>query len=172
MAQVYVGNEFNHEHSVLLEAKDGLKADTGLQMNTSLVKLDCTGNVFVLITNNKGYSVKLEADVEIGHAQTLDLGCFPNDPGRWGSTAVKAVSVCDATASEQGEKLVEMLCKELSTQDQKKLYNLLQEKHKAFVLSDTEQGRTDLIKFKIDIGDAVPKRQPVRRVPFAVRQEV
>ena len=29
-----------------------------------------------------------------------------------------------------------------------------------------------MIQFKIDTGDAVPKRQPVRRVPFAVRQEV
>jgi len=29
-----------------------------------------------------------------------------------------------------------------------------------------------LVQFKIDTGDAVPKRQPVPRVPFAVRQGV
>ena len=50
--------------------------------------------------------------------------------------------------------------------------NLLLEHHEAFALSETEQGRTDLVQFKIDTGDAIPKKQPVRRVPFAVRNEV
>lgn len=50
--------------------------------------------------------------------------------------------------------------------------SLLQKKHKAFVLSETEQGRTDLVQFKTDTGDAVSKRQPVCRMPFAVPQEV
>jgi len=49
---------------------------------------------------------------------------------------------------------------------------LLQEKHEALALSETEQGQTDSAQFKIDTGDAVPKRQPVRRVLFAVHQEV
>ena len=41
--------------------------------------------------------------------------------------------------------------------DQQKLYNLLQEKHEAFAVSETEQGRTNLIQFEIDAGDATPK---------------
>ena len=180
VAQVYMGDEFNHEQSILLEAKDELEADTGLQMDTSLIKSDGEGNAFVLITNTKGYSLKLEADTEIGHAsnfvQALDVGCNSTEPGRWGSTAVKVARVCNVTATERGEKLMEMLYKEdisrSCTEDQQKLYNLLQEKHRAFALSETEQGRTDLIQFKIDTGDAVPKRQQVRRVPFAVRQEI
>ena len=53
-----------------------------------------------------------------------------------------------------------------------KVRNLLLEHHEAFALSETEEGRTDLIQFKIDTGDAIPKKQPVRRVPFAVRNEV
>ena len=74
VAQAY---EFNHE-SILLEAKDELEADTGLQMDTSTIKLDDEGNAFVLITNTKGYSLKLKADTEIVHvsnvAQALEVG--------------------------------------------------------------------------------------------------
>jgi len=35
-----------------------------------------------------------------------------------------------------------------------------------------ERGETDLHEFKIDTGDANPKKQAVRRVPFAVQQEI
>ena len=45
--QVYVGDHFNQEQSMLLEAKDTLEGDTGLQMDTSLIKPDDDGNVFV-----------------------------------------------------------------------------------------------------------------------------
>ena len=66
-----MGDEFNHEQSILLEAKDELEADNGLQMDTSLIKSDGKGNAFVLISNTKGYSLKLEADTEIGNASNL-----------------------------------------------------------------------------------------------------
>ena len=44
--------------------------------------------------------------------------------------------------------------------------------HKVFSLEDGERGETDLVEFKIDTGDAIPKRQAVRRIPFAARQEI
>ncbi len=51
-------------------------------------------------------------------------------------------------------------------------HSVLAEHHEAFVLVDGERGETDLVQFQIDTGDAPPKRQPLRRTPFAVRQEV
>jgi len=39
-------------------------------------------------------------------------------------------------------------------------------------LTEDERGETDLVEFKIDTGDAYPKRQAVRRVPFGARQEI
>ena len=39
-------------------------------------------------------------------------------------------------------------------------------------MTEVERGETDLTEVHINTGDAVPKKQPVRRVPFAVRQEV
>ena len=39
-----MGDHFNQEQSILLEAKDTLEGDTGLQMDTSLIKPDDDGN--------------------------------------------------------------------------------------------------------------------------------
>ena len=55
---------------------------------------------------------------------------------------------------------------------EKCLLRLLQEFHQAFVLDDGERGETDLISMEIDTGNAVPKRQPTRRTPFAAREEI
>ena len=50
--------------------------------------------------------------------------------------------------------------------------SLLEEYHDVFALEDGEREETDLVKFRIETGDASPIAQPVRRVPFAVRKEV
>ena len=52
------------------------------------------------------------------------------------------------------------------------LSNLLAKYHDIFSLKDDERGETDLVEFKIDTGDACPKRQAVRRIPFAARHEI
>ena len=44
--------------------------------------------------------------------------------------------------------------------------------HEVFSLEDEERGETDLVEFRIDTGDATPKRQAARRIPFAARQEI
>ena len=49
------------------------------------------------------------------------------------------------------------------------LLQMLGECHGAFSL---EEGETDLVQMTINTGHAHPKKQPVRRVPFTVRQEV
>ena len=53
-----------------------------------------------------------------------------------------------------------------------KLYSLLCDYHDVFVLEEGERGETGLIQMNIDTGDATPRRQPVRRTPFAARQEI
>lgn len=39
-------------------------------------------------------------------------------------------------------------------------------------LEDGECGENNLVEMVIDTGDATPKKQPTRRMPFAVRSEV
>ena len=58
-----------------------------------------------------------------------------------------------------------------SEEESSHLDNLLAEYHNIFSLED-ERGETDLVEFKIDTGDACPKRQAARRIPFAAQQEI
>ena len=60
----------------------------------------------------------------------------------------------------------------LLQQDKNKLFSLLCEYHDVFVLEDREREETGLVQMKIDTGDAMSKHQPVRRTPFAARQEI
>ena len=44
--------------------------------------------------------------------------------------------------------------------------------HEPFFLEEGERGETGLVEFSIDTGDSTPKRQAVRRIPYAARQEI
>lgn len=55
---------------------------------------------------------------------------------------------------------------------QEQLFDFLIDHHQAFCLDGQERGETDLVQLHIDTGDTPPKRQLVRRMPFAVREEV
>ena len=61
---------------------------------------------------------------------------------------------------------------QLSDEESSQLGNLLAEYHDIFSLSDNERGEMDLVEFKTDTGDALPKKQAARRIPFAARQEI
>jgi len=52
------------------------------------------------------------------------------------------------------------------------LEQLLAEYHDIFSLEEGERGGTDWIKFEIDTGNEPPRKQAVRRIPFAVRHEI
>lgn len=55
---------------------------------------------------------------------------------------------------------------------EQELLTFLADIHEAFSLEDGERGETDLIQLEIDTGDSPSKRHPLRRMPFAARQEV
>ena len=85
------------------------------------------------------------------------------------------VSSMDKRRTERGKKLLDLLEQDethLSTLEKRTLNECLCNYHKAFVLDPNERGETELVQFTIDTGDAHPRRQPARRMPFAVREEV
>ena len=61
---------------------------------------------------------------------------------------------------------------QLPEEEMQALQHLLVEYHDTFSLTEYERGETDLVEFNIDTGNAYPKKQAVRRVPFAARQEI
>ena len=96
-----------------------------------------------------------------------ELPSAPVDP-----TYVKAVQGRD---DHRKRTLASLLAEEgsnLPWQERFKLHSLLLEYHQAFALEEDKRGNTDLVEMTIDTGDSPPKKQPFRRIPFAVRQEV
>ena len=91
------------------------------------------------------------------------------DPIRYNVRRVRA------NTAERKQRLGKLLVDVRSTlcwQDKDRLRHLLLSHHQAFAVEDGERGETDLIQMTIDTADASPRRQPVRRIPFAVRAEV
>ena len=56
--------------------------------------------------------------------------------------------------------------------EREQLIALLGKYHQVFSLMEGERGETDLATMSIDTGETILIKQPVRRIPFAVRREV
>ena len=50
-------------------------------------------------------------------------------------------------------------------------FHFLSDHHEAFCLEENEREETDALQMEIDAGDAVPRKQTPRHIPFAVKQE-
>ena len=62
-------------------------------------------------------------------------------------------------------------CEGLSKDQCLQVANLLKKHASTFSNSDTDIGRTGIIRHKIDTGDAHPIKQPLRRMPFHMQGE-
>ena len=60
----------------------------------------------------------------------------------------------------------------LTPVQREELHQFFGEQHEAFSLEPNERGQSDVLNMEIDTGDARPKRQPARRMPFALWEEV
>ena len=72
-------------------------------------------------------------------------------------------------------KLITLLSPELKAVPEEErtwLEMLLRKYHNVFSLEDGERGETDMTEVHIETREATPRRQPIRRIPQAVRQEV
>ena len=97
------------------------------------------------------------------------------------STDAQAYSVgcvSDERYSEQRDRLrrqrVRSMLDTSTLQDptKKKLLSLLENHHEAFCLNDSDRGETELVEIHIETGEATPKRQRARRMPFTLCVEV
>ena len=60
----------------------------------------------------------------------------------------------------------------LAEEDKEKFLAFLMDSHEVFSLEEGERGETHQVQLHIDTGDAEPRKQHPRRLPFAVREEV
>ena len=73
----------------------------------------------------------------------------------------------DSADKRKQELLKKLEEPDLPPADKILLRNVLANNHLAFSLGDGDRGETDLVEMVINTGDAIPKKQPLRRMPFA-----
>ena len=185
----------------MLEGDADLRQNRGIQISDCVIQPTSEGTARIILTNHLGVSQKLEKGLELGTgtdtADILTSGSAlkdsENEESGWDlelatqvaenqvSTSQDSPSISQVQTEdrEQWRRLrlrdaltVEFADLSIPTQEKELLYSAVEDFHDVFCLEDGERGETDLVTLNIDTGDARPKRLPVRRVPFAVREEI
>ena len=73
---------------------------------------------------------------------------------------------------EKLEDLLERSSTDLSEDQKSKVRNFLQQYSHAFALSNSELGATNVVEHEIDVGNAHPIKEPLRRVPYHAAEEI
>ena len=168
---VRVDSDFRGKQ-MLLEPILGMES----KMDATLVDMS-KGTAYVSISNTDTYTLKLNRGVQISTATQVEVVEVNTDCKKTCDKSVDLfrVSSMDKRRTERGKKLLDLLEQDethLSTLEKRTLNECLCNYHEAFVLDPNERGETELVQFTIDTGDEHPRRQPARRMPFAVREEV
>ena len=164
------------QKQLLLEPTQSNPKLHALLEGAALVETRPDGVANIILTNKLGHTVRVQQGASIATASVAEVvdpaTNLEGDP--WPDTPAVPVRAVSAEASRV-EKLFALLPKEevsLTEDQQQKLNSCLVHHHQAFSLEEGERGETDQIQMHIDTGDSPPKKQHLRRMPFAVRQEV
>ena len=127
-----------------------------------------------LLSNSTGFTCHLQAGEYLGGAAPATVvEATEDNPARAFTLTTHTEEGTHATERERGEKLLELLQEpDLPLQEKQTLLEFLIGYHHVFSLEDGERGETDLVQMEINTGDVSPKKQPTRRIPFTLRQEV
>ena len=166
---------------MLLESGEELGMKIGARITASLVKPSADGVTQVLICNSHSVTHRIPEGTEVGQAALVEI-VEPEEPTgeQLPEEQPYVNSVSDETTESESNKLrmkqliallQDKLC-DIPEHDRTQLVTLLEKYSDAFSVTEGERGETNWTEMHINTGDAVPKKQPVRRVPFAVRQEV
>ena len=124
----------------------------------------------VFLSNYTGFTQNLDADEFLGVAVPAEVV----DPSN--SADVSAFAVTNATAEEASEKeqcrqkkLLESLEEpHLLHVEKDTLLRFLEGYHHVFSLDEGERSKTNLVQMEINTGNAPPRKQPPRRILFAL----
>ena len=174
--------------TVLIEASDLYARYNGVQLPDTLVVPDEGGVAKVMLSNLSSGTLQIDREESIGVATLADVVEPPDErvlsPLRDANHEGLPQVLQTRSIVEDGEvtlarkkKLRSLFSEEigasaLSESQVDAFLLLLEEYHDIFCLEDRDRGETSVVEVHIDIGEALPKAQPVRRIPFAVRQEV
>ena len=161
--------------AILVEPDGSLAKTLGVMFGSSLLQPDKDGIAYLLIWNPAGFTRKLEAGELLGRAAEA-IVVYPSEINQPAVRTISASQDCEDVSWQRvrrQKKLRQLLGEpDLPSIEKDTLLAFLVDHHHAFSLEDGERGETNLIQMEIETGDAYPKRQPARRLPFALRQEV
>ena len=147
----------------------------GVEVADALVQPSPEGQVKVLVTNNNGFTQKLDTGTVLGMGVKVEIvpldTCGKESAKECSGVYAVAMSHDDVKQKERLRQLIEKPAT-LGSNQTEDLFGLLENHHRAFALDPGERGETDAVQLEIDTGEATPRRQSIRCLPFAVRQEV
>jgi len=160
---------------------DSNVTDLGLSVEPTLLELK-DGTAQLVIANLTGFTQRLDQGLDIGTLEEAEVvpssidtfieekEAFVQDDQIKRYTVVNAVS----TVSWRQDKVCKMFQDNLSLPEpeKEKFCKFLMDHHAVFSLKANECGETNLVQLEIDTGDAQPRKQNPRRLPFVVKQEV
>ena len=174
-AQVQISqNDVNAEaDSLLVEYDPQVEKDTGLQVGSALLQPSREGFSQLLISNRSGFTQTAEKGTVLGVAVPATAVPTKDTHPSIRACLVRAEEKASPTMPGRREKLLHLLGEPDLPEPHKTAFKeFLAEHHSAFSVEEGERGETDLIEMEIDTGNAPPIKQPVRRLPFGVREEV
>ena len=158
--------------SMLLERDPSLEESTRLQLEDVLVQPTEEGIAHLRIYNPSGFTGAIREGTILGEAvEATEIS--PCDTLEDSQEQHEIPEIRKVSADSDDKRKQELLKKleepDLPDAEKTLLCNFLTNNHLAFSLEDGERGETDLVEMVID---ASPKKQPLRRMPFAARSEI
>ena len=168
------GGNLNRQ-PMLMERDPAIEESIGLRLEDALLQPSEDGIAHLRLSNCSGFTSVLSEGTLVGEA--VEAAVIP--PSQKGENSEPMYPVSDVkkistmSESERKREVLKLLEEpDLPEPEKKLLCDFLVENHLAFSLEKGERGETDLIHMEIDTGDATPKKQPVRRMPYAARSEI
>jgi len=155
----------------------------GVELADGMVEVGDGPCVTLVVENHGRETLRLEGGVELGSVAVVEVAGVGGPSGS-GSGAdanlLETACVCHlAAAGDSAESRAEKLLSQLNLQydsltlsQQQQLEEFLLSYQDIFALDSSELGATQVVSHSIDTGDHPPIKQPVRRVPFALRSKV
>ena len=175
-AVVQVQADLDSNSMKTLLVMEPAELDCGALIDPIVLRPAEEGAAHLIITNPTGLKCQLEQGTLIGEASPVEIvEPVPISNMSWTEDVVDVRQLPKEDGLGWRKKRLAELVGEpnlLSGAQRQQLLKCLEKHHMTFCLEDQERGETDLVELHIRTGDAVPKKLPVRRMPFVVRQEV
>jgi hypothetical protein len=145
--------------------------ETGLVLENAVVNAPADGIAHLVVTNMSGLTQRVLEGTVVGEAQAAEV--VTTESGGADAPSVDIWRLSSSQDEGRRKELLETLqLQDVPKLDADQLRTFLANNHDVFSLEEGERGQTSLVTMEIDTGDSSPQKQPPRRMPFMVREEV